>query len=103
MIRDAGDRVLVAVRVVPGAGRDGVASVRGDELRVRVSAPPVDGRANEGVCAIIAGLCGVRRGAVAVELGERSRSKVVAVRGVDVDTVRARVEAEIGQNGVGRR
>lgn len=103
MIRDAGDRVLVAVRVLPGAGRDGVAGVHGDELRVRVSAPPVDGRANESVCTLLARLCGVRPAAVVVERGARSRSKVVAVRGVDLATVRTRLHAEVDQNGAGRR
>jgi uncharacterized protein YggU (UPF0235/DUF167 family) len=71
--------------VQPGAKRTGVGGRYGDEdppvLLVKVSAPPVDGRANDAVCSAIAAAFGVRRSAVRVKTGERSRRKLVIVRG----------------------
>jgi uncharacterized protein (TIGR00251 family) len=83
--RDDPRSLHVAVRVQPGAKRTGVGGRYGDEdppvLLVKVSAPPVDGRANDAVCAAIAKAFGVRRSAVRVTTGERSRRKVVVVEG----------------------
>jgi uncharacterized protein (TIGR00251 family) len=73
----------VAVRVQPGAKRTEVGGRYGDEeppvLVVKVRARPVDGRANDAVCAAIAEAFGVRRSAVRVKNGERTRRKVVVV------------------------
>ena len=99
MIKALGDHsVVIAVRVVPGAGRSHVAGMRGDELHVRVSAPPVEGRANDEVCAVLAKALGVRRRQVEVRSGHRSRSKTLLVDGIDVSTARALLAAGIGEN-----
>ena len=50
----------VRVKVVPGAKQEGVAGVLGDRLKVRVRAPPEDGRANAAVCALVQRLTGAR-------------------------------------------
>ena len=99
MITPSGDRsVVVAVRVVPGAGRSQITGVRGDELHVRVSAPPVDGRANEEVCRVLAAALGVRRRQVELRSGHRSRSKTLLVEGVDESTARTLLLSGISQN-----
>jgi len=71
------------VRVIPRAARDELAGVRDGRLLVRVSAPPVDGKANAAVCALVAKAAGVPKGAVSVMRGERSREKRVRIDGVD--------------------
>jgi uncharacterized protein len=53
-------------------------------LRARVSAPPVDGRANRALCRLIAKRVGVPPSRVSVVRGEKSRDKVIRVEGVDV-------------------
>jgi uncharacterized protein YggU (UPF0235/DUF167 family) len=57
--------------------------VRDGVLRARVSAPPVDGRANLALCALIARQAGVAASRVSIVRGERSRDKLVRVRGVE--------------------
>jgi len=52
-------------------------------LVVRVMAPPLDGRANDGVCRLLADVLGVRRSAVTIVRGDRARDKLVAVEGID--------------------
>jgi len=46
-------------------------------------APPLDGRANDGVCRLLADVLGVRRSAVTIVRGDRARDKLVAVEGID--------------------
>ena len=75
--------ISIAVRVTPGARRSEVIAVDDDRLRVRLAAPPVDGKANEALRRFLADVCGVRSSAVTLLRGERSREKVVAVAGID--------------------
>ena len=78
----------IAVRLQPRASRDAIVGMRDGVLAVRVSAPPVDGRANQAVCRLIARAVGVGRTSVSVVRGERSRDKIVRVDGVDEETAR---------------
>jgi uncharacterized protein YggU (UPF0235/DUF167 family) len=65
--------------VVPRARRDGVDGERAGRLLVRVTAAPVDGKANDAVCKVLAAHLGVPERAVTVISGLRSRDKVVRV------------------------
>jgi hypothetical protein len=65
--------------VQPGAKRTAVAGMHGERLKIRISAPPVEGRANAAVVAFIAEQLGVPRAQVSVARGERSRDKLIAV------------------------
>jgi uncharacterized protein (TIGR00251 family) len=69
----------IAVRVIPRARRDEVSGERDGRLLVRVTAAPVDGQANDAVCAVIAAHFGVRASSVTIVSGERSRDKVVLI------------------------
>ena len=75
------------VRVTARASRDELAGLENGVLHVRVSAPPVDGKANQAVTRLIAKAAGVGRNSVTVIKGERSRDKVVAIEGVEPDAV----------------
>jgi hypothetical protein len=75
----------IAVRLTPRAGREEIAGERGGVLLVRVTAPPVDGRANEALCRLIAKRAGVGVRSVTVIRGERSREKLVRVEGIGGD------------------
>lgn len=82
--------VLIAVKAVPGAKRDQVAGVLGERLKVRVSQPPEDGKANRAICALLAKELGIRLSAVRVMRGESSAEKVVRVEGIELAVVDAR-------------
>ncbi len=87
LISPHGPDVLIRVKAVPGASRDGIGGTLGDRLKVRVSAPPEGGRANKAVCAVIARALGVRPKQVSIEAGRSSPEKTVRVEGCDVATV----------------
>ena len=86
------DGVLITVRVVPRAGRSGIAGTRDGALLVRLNAAPVDGAANAELIEVIAEVTGVAKRAVSITAGEKSRRKTVHVHGVTVDEVRAKLE-----------
>jgi uncharacterized protein (TIGR00251 family) len=97
IVRESRDGiVIVSVRVVPRAGRTELAGVHGDALKIRVAAPPVDGRANETARAALADALGIAAAQVDLVSGEHSRAKQFAVRGLPVTEVRARVAALLG-------
>jgi uncharacterized protein YggU (UPF0235/DUF167 family) len=76
--------VDLALHVTPRAGRDVIEGVDGEgRLRLRVSAAPVDGAANDAVVALLAAELGVRRSAVTLTGGATSRYKRCHVDGVD--------------------
>jgi uncharacterized protein len=83
--------VVISVRVIPRAGRSGVAGTRGDALLVRLHAPPIDGAANAELVEVIANALQVPKRAVAIISGDRSRTKRVAVTGVDRAAAEARL------------
>lgn len=88
---------LLRVRVQPRAAQDEIVGWRADGvLSVRVSAPPVEGRANAAVGALLAGALGVRPSAVAVVHGERGRDKSVRVAGLTRAEIERRLPGRAG-------
>lgn len=83
--------VRIAVHATPKSGRDEVCGWRGDELCVRVTAAPEDGKANAAVCEVLAKSLGVPKSAVKVVRGGTSRHKSVEVEGVGEAEVAAMV------------
>ena len=73
----------IVVRLQARAHRDELVGVRDGVLLARVSAPPVDGRANRALCRLIARRAGVPASRVTIVRGERSRDKLVRVDGID--------------------
>ena len=82
ILATADDGVRLRVRVQPRASRSEIAGVHGDELRIRLQAPPVDGAANEALVRFLADALGAPRSAVEIVSGLASRSKTVVIRGV---------------------
>jgi len=78
----------VRIRLQPRAKRDGVVGERGEAIVIRVTAPPVDGKANAAVCALIAKLVRIPPSRVTVVRGQTSRDKTVRIEGVAYETVR---------------
>ena len=73
----------LAVRLQPRAKREEVVGERGGAVLVRVTAPPVDGKANAALCALVARRAGVPKSAVSVVRGQAARDKVVRVDGIE--------------------
>jgi uncharacterized protein (TIGR00251 family) len=89
MSRPRGEARLT-VRVTPRAARDAVDGVRDGTLRLRVTAPPVEGAANAAVVRLISAAVGVTPSSVRIVGGDRGRTKVVVIEGVEPATLAAR-------------
>ena len=80
--------VSFTVRLQPRASRDEIAGEYQDGLKIRLTAPPVDGRANEALRQLLATRLKVPLAAVRIASGERSRTKRVEVHGVTAAMIR---------------
>lgn len=86
-LKASGDTVLLAIKLHPRGSRDEVAGEAGGELKVKVTAPPVDGAANEALLRFLASHLGCPRGAVRLVRGQTARHKSVAVTGMSAGSV----------------
>ncbi len=85
--------IQLKVRVQPRASRNEITGLLGEELKIRLTAPPVEGEANAALCAFLANILGVPKAAVTLVAGQSSRSKTVRVNGID--PAQARVKLKI--------
>jgi uncharacterized protein (TIGR00251 family) len=90
-------RATIFIRVQPRARSNALAALRAGVLIVRVMAPPLDGRANDAVCRLLARALGVRASDVTILRGERTRDKVVAIDGVDQAAADAAVRVAVNR------
>ena len=94
----SGTRTRLRLRVVPGASRTGIVGRHGPAWKVRVSAPPDAGRANDAVLELLAHVLGVRRRDVELESGAAARDKIVSLDGITAEDTEVRLEAAVGRS-----
>lgn len=87
----AGESCTLAVKAVPNAPRHEIVGWLGDVLKVKIHAPPVEGKANDALCAFLAATLGVPRRAVSIARGDTARQKVVRIEGLSAADVLARL------------
>jgi len=92
-IRETAEGFVFTVRVTPRASRDAIEGDSEGALRVRVTAPPVEDRANQAVRRLLAARLNVPVSAVRIVAGEKSRVKRVAIARVSRDQVLALIES----------
>lgn len=80
-----------AVRVAPRASADAVAGVENSALKVRLTAPPVEGAANKALIKLLAKALGVSKGSVRLIAGQKSKNKRLLVEGLTPEQVRERL------------
>ena len=85
------DGVTLAVKVTPRAPHNEIGEASGTELRVKVTAPPVDAAANEALIRLLAEKMDCPRSAVRIVRGQTSRHKIVKLHGVSAATVMAKL------------
>jgi len=91
--------VTFRIRVVPRASRSELAGIQDDALKLRITAPPVDGKANEECIRVVADFFGVKRRQVTIISGHVSRTKTIAIAGRSTGEIAARLEQLPSGNG----
>ncbi|MGB9071489.1 MAG: DUF167 domain-containing protein [Terriglobales bacterium] len=91
VIHDSPSGATFAVKVHPRAKKNAITGEVGDALKLALTAPPVDGKANEACIDFFAKLLKVPRSSVTIASGQSSRNKVIRVAGVTAQQVRDRL------------
>jgi uncharacterized protein (TIGR00251 family) len=90
-LRPSGDGAILILHIQPGARRSEIAGVHGEALKIRLAAPPVDGKANAALLEFLATALATAKSRLTLVAGQSSRSKRVAVHGLAVAEIRARL------------
>lgn len=88
MIESVKGGVRLHLFIQPKASRNEFVGIHDKELKVKITAPPIDGRANEGLIEFVSEIFGVPKRDVQLVRGESSRHKVVEIQGVSAEKVR---------------
>jgi len=94
-MRETDRGVVISVRVTPRSSRDEIRGVSGDALKVRLRAPPVEGKANAALVSFLSAKLGIPKKRVVVESGATGRNKRVLLAGVS--PAAAQTLGEVGQ------
>jgi uncharacterized protein (TIGR00251 family) len=89
--REVEGALAFSVRVHPRAKKNCITGEMGDALKLSLTAPPVEGRANEACVEFLAKLLKVPRSSVTIASGQSSRNKVIRVAGMTAEQLRARL------------
>ncbi len=90
-LRESGGGVTFAVKVHPRAKKNAISGEVGDALKLSVTAPPIDGKANQACIEFFAKLLKVPRSSVTIASGQTGRNKLIRVAGLSIEEVRKRV------------
>jgi uncharacterized protein len=81
-IRETAEGVTFQIQVLPRSSKCGVAGIQGDYLKIKITAPPLEGRANEECVRFLAAALGIKKPQVSILKGLKSRKKTIAVTGL---------------------
>ena len=90
-LRPHGSGVTLTLHIQPGAKNTEIAGIHGDALKIRLHAPPVDGKANAALIEFLAQLLGIARNQISLKSGQSSRRKVLAVADMPLETALRRL------------
>jgi len=94
-IKESATGISFAVKVHPRARQNAITGIVGDALKLALTAPPVDGKANQAVTEFFADLFAISRSSVTIASGETSRTKVIRVSGISAEQVRQKLQAAL--------
>jgi uncharacterized protein (TIGR00251 family) len=86
-IRESSGYVTFSIKVQPRARKNAITGTVGDALKVSLTAPPIDGKANQAVIDFLAGIFKIPRSSITIASGETSRIKLIRISGVDKATI----------------
>jgi len=95
-IRDTAAGATFTIKVQPRARRNAVTGEAGDALKIALTAPPVEGKANDACVTFLAEFLDVSRSSITIAAGETSRNKLIRVRGLTAAQVAERIHAALG-------
>ncbi|MBI3584957.1 MAG: YggU family protein [Nitrospinae bacterium] len=86
-IREAENYVTFSVRVQPRSSRNEICGIYGDAIKIKLTSPPVEGEANEGLIKFLAGILKISKGQIEIISGQKSKSKLIKIRGIKKERI----------------
>ncbi len=90
-LRSGSDGTTLSLHIQPGAKKTEIVGLHGEALKIRLAAPPVDGKANEALLSFLATTLGVARSQITLVSGQTGRAKRVRIAILDTETIAARL------------
>ncbi|MBI5748876.1 MAG: YggU family protein [Nitrospinae bacterium] len=81
-IREVENYVTFSVRVQPRSSRNEICGIYGDAIKIKLTSPPVEGEANEGLIKFLAGILKISKGQIEIISGQKSKNKLIKIIGV---------------------
>jgi len=81
-ISQSNNGVIITVHAVPRAAKDAIQGLHGDALKIRLHAPPVDGKANEALISFLSEKLNIPKSNIALKSGLNQRRKIIAINGI---------------------
>ncbi len=92
MIKQVDEGVEISLYIQPGASKSDLAGIHNGQIKLKIKAPPVDGKANEAVVEFLSEILGTAKRNIQILKGEKSREKKVLVAGFTVDLVKEKLK-----------
>jgi len=89
-INQSDDGVIIAVHAVPRAAQDAVQGLHGDTLKIRLHAPPVDGKANEALISFLSKRLNIPKNNITLKSGLNQRRKIISISGISKSEIEKR-------------
>jgi len=93
-IRETLDGAVFTIKVHPRAKKNAITGELGDAIKLSLTAPPVEGKANDACVEFLARILKVPRSSVTIAAGQSSRNKVICVAGLSAEQVRERLNVK---------
>lgn len=91
-IRDVDDGVIFSVKVVPGSSRAGICGVLGGKIKIKITAPPEKGKANQSLIDFLAKKLGLKKNQIRIMSGQTKKVKQIRLSSISAETILKKLE-----------
>lgn len=86
-IKEAENYVTFSVRVQPRSSKNEICGIYGDAIKIKLTSPPVDGEANEGLIEFLSGILKINKGQIEIIGGHKSKNKLIKIRSIKKERI----------------
>lgn len=84
-IKEGPEGIIFNLRVIPRSSRCEITGIQNDALKLKITAPPVEGKANEECIRFLSDQLGIKKNRIAIKAGHKSKNKTIAISGITKD------------------
>jgi uncharacterized protein (TIGR00251 family) len=92
-IKNSSDGITFTLRVVPRSSRCEITGIQNEALKLKITAPPVEGKANEECIRFLSDKLGIKRNRITIKAGHKSKNKTIAISGITKEDLESIIPA----------